>query len=71
MSVATSVIPFGMGCIGTWIYTAYHHKQLQKEDMNRLEREKQINLELEEEIVRLKREMRICGIKTSSDERSR
>jgi hypothetical protein len=71
MSVATSVIPFGMGCIGTWIYTAYYHKQLHKEVVNRLEREKQINLELEDEIVRLKREMRICGIKTSSDERSR
>ena len=70
MSFIGSIIPFGIGCVGTWAYTVYYHRQeLQKESMI-LKREKEKSAELEEEIVRLKREMRICGILSSSDERS-
>lgn len=34
-----------------------------------LKKEQDKTMELEEEIVRLKREMRVCGIRTSSEER--
>ena len=71
MSIATSIIPFGIGCIGTWVYTIYHHRQELHRESAQLEREQRKTIELEEEIVRLKREMRICGVITSSDERSK
>ncbi len=63
MSVATSVLPFGIGCLGTCIFGIYQQRQHRQE----LVKAHQTRLELEEEIVRLKREMRICGIKTSSE----
>ena len=70
MSLITSIIPFGIGCAGTWAYTVYYHRQELQKDAILLKKEKEKTIELEEEIVRLKREMRICGIITSSDERS-
>jgi cell division protein FtsL len=67
MSVATSILPFGIGCLGTWAFGAYQQYQKQQEYQQQLNESQQQRLELEEEIVRLKREMRICGIKTSSE----
>jgi cell division protein FtsL len=67
MSVATSILPFGIGCLGTWAFGVYQQHQKQQEYQQQLNESQQQRLELEEEIVRLKREMRICGIKTSSE----
>ena len=63
MSLLTSIIPFGIGCIGSWTYTNY---QLQQEKQQNHRNQQKI-LEVEEEIVRLKREMQICGIISSKD----
>jgi len=71
MSVVTSIIPFGIGCMVTWAYSMYQQHNTQQQSQQQLVKAHETCLELEEEIVRLKREMRICGIKTSSDERSR
>jgi hypothetical protein len=64
MSIATSFIALGIGALTGGAYALREYYLPIK---NEYVRDREQIRELEEEIVRLKREMQICGIRTTSE----